>query len=186
MQAVETLEHNGKTINIYQDEDPESPRDWDNTGVLVCFHRRYQLGDKDHGYYEADFTGWDDLRTTIIRNHNPVVILPLGLIDHSGISMYVGSEAHWCDPGGWDSGQVGFAFVSRATALKEWGNKRVTKRVRELAEKCLRGQIESYDQYLRGDVYGYTITGENEEPLDSCWGFFGIEQVKEAAKEAAA
>lgn len=33
-------------FKILQDESPESPRFWDNLGVMVCMHRRYVLGDE--------------------------------------------------------------------------------------------------------------------------------------------
>ena len=33
-------------LKIVQDTDPESPRTWDNLGTMVCFHKRYELGDK--------------------------------------------------------------------------------------------------------------------------------------------
>jgi hypothetical protein len=181
MDTVEEFEHNGYTVKIIQDEDAESPRDWDNACTMVCFHGRYQLGDKDHGYNESDYNGWDELYDAIVRDHKPVAIFPLGLIDHSGISMYVGSGAHWCDPGGWDSGQVGFAFVSRAKGLEEWGKSKVTKHVRDMAEKCLRAEVETYDQYLRGDVYGYVVETPDGEQVDSCWGFFGLEYCKAEA-----
>lgn len=42
------------TIFIYPDEYPDNPRDWDNTGTMVCFHSRYNLGDKH------EYTGKDD------------------------------------------------------------------------------------------------------------------------------
>lgn len=186
MNAIETIQHASKTITIYQDTDAETPRDWDNAGTLVCFHRRYELGDKDHGYRSDDYSSWAELEKAIIREHKPVVILPLSLIDHSGISIYVGGGAHACDPGGWDSGQIGFAYVTRESALKEWGKgKRVTAKVRARAKACLEAEIEVYDQYLRGDTYGYCVRNEDDVDLDSCCGFFGMESVIEAAKESA-
>ena len=37
------------TFDISPDEMADSPRSWDNLGTMVCWHRRYQLGDK-HTY----------------------------------------------------------------------------------------------------------------------------------------
>lgn len=45
---VHEEDYKGYTIKIYHDEDAESPRDWDNLGEMVCFHRRYNLGDCNH------------------------------------------------------------------------------------------------------------------------------------------
>ena len=33
-------------IEVIQDSEPESPREWDNLGNMICFHRNYNLGDK--------------------------------------------------------------------------------------------------------------------------------------------
>lgn len=38
-------------IRMEQDEDAESPREWDNIGKMICWHSRYNLGDK-HSYSE--------------------------------------------------------------------------------------------------------------------------------------
>lgn len=96
------------------------------------------------------------------------VILDLYLYDHSGLTM--NTTGFSCP---WDSGQVGFIYMSNSTAEKE-GIKDI--------EACLKAEVEEYDQYLRGEVYGYVLKENGEEP-DSCWGFYGYtpEQLAEAA-----
>ena len=43
-------EKTGVALNVYQDDlGMDSPRDWDNLGTMVCFHRDYNLGD-EHSY----------------------------------------------------------------------------------------------------------------------------------------
>lgn len=110
------------------------------------------------------------------------VILPLGLIDHSGISMYVGDGAHPHDPGGWDSGQVGVIFDTTETrkesGLQDAGHEEI--------EKALRAEVQVYAQYLRGEVYSYCVTDSDGEHIDSCHGFLGdLEYVRSQANEAA-
>lgn len=58
---------------------------------------------------------------------------------------------------------------------KEFGVKRLTKEHRIKARKILQQEVETYNDYVSGNVYGYTITqdGGDELDLDSCWGFFG-------------
>jgi hypothetical protein len=54
----------------------------------------------------------------------------------------------------------------------------------------LKGEVQTYDQYLTGDVYGYKVYKvttcdhghEHEEDLDSCWGFYGEEECISEAK----
>jgi hypothetical protein len=105
------------------------------------------------------------------RERGATVILPLGLHDHSGISMYVGTSR------GWDSGQVGVIFDT-AEARQRIG---LTKR--DDVERSLRGEVEEYDSYLRGEVYGYVV--DPDGVADSCWGFVGDDLVMEQANAAA-
>jgi len=51
-------------------------------------------------------------------------------------------------------------------------------------EKYLHGEVKTYNQYLTSDVYGYSIDVDGEHK-DSCWGFFGVEEVKKEAILAA-
>jgi hypothetical protein len=127
-----------------------------------------------------------------------VIMLPLYLYDHSGITMNVGGFS--CN---WDSGMVGFIYCTKEKAVEEWGNKVCTKSVREKAIKCLKGEVEVYDQYLTGDVWGFEATvfkyhdgvdpdeaGYDEDYADelgedSCWGFFGSDYCLEEGKSNA-
>ena len=107
------------------------------------------------------------------------VILPLYLYDHSGITM--STSPFNCN---WDSGQVGWVVVSKENVRKEFGVKRINKKLIEKVTNILEGEIKTYDQYLTGDIYGYKIFKvtecelghEHKEELDSCWGFYGEEE----------
>ena len=175
MSLYKTLKANGKTLEIYQDECPDSPRNWDNMGTMICFHGRYDLGDK-HEYKSNHYDSWDEMENDIIENEDVAIILPLYLYDHSGIT--ISTSPFGCR---WDSGQVGFIIVSRETLRRKYGVIRITKKVIEKATKVLLGEVETYDQYLTGDVYGYKLFNivkcdlghEHKEEIDSCWGFYG-------------
>ena len=80
--------YKGYTINIEKDLDPLNPRtEFDNLGKMVCFHDRYDLGDKDHGINHNDFNSWKEMFDHIKRTEIVAVILPLYLYDHSGITI---------------------------------------------------------------------------------------------------
>jgi hypothetical protein len=162
------------TYRIERDESPESPRDWDNLGTMICFHRRYVLGDKDHGFRDQDYDGWDELHAALKKQF--AVILPIYMYDHSGITI---STSSFSCP--WDSGQIGYICVTREKILENWGGKRLTQKLIDDAERVLRGEVETYDQYLTSDVYGYVIE-EDGEFLDSCWGFYGEDYCREEAE----
>lgn len=210
------------TVRLEQDTDASNPRtEYDNLGTMVCFHSRYDLGDK-HEYktpedfllalagehrdnledylenklwrrivkaeggaeYEAQKKEYYAKRKDIIWDtiNKHYVILPLGLYDHSGITMYIGSQPSPFDPGGWDSGQVGWIYISKKKAREEYGKGKDTL---AKAEEYLRGEVKTFDQYLTGDVYGYIVEDEAGETLDSCWGFFGHEYAWEEGVSAA-
>lgn len=165
-------------IKIEHDSDAESPRGWSNIGYMICFHRRYHLGD-GHTYGTCDAESWEDLGHYLEAAEDAVVIMPLYLYDHSGITI---STSPFSCP--WDSGQVGFILARRCDVLKEWGRKRMSAKLLEQVRQCLLAEVEVYDKYLRGDTWGYIIEDESGEQLDSCWGFFGREAAEEAAEEA--
>lgn len=171
-------------VKVIQDSDPSSPREDDNLGTMVCFHGRYDLGDK-HDYRHGDYGGWGEMKKAIIKNENVGVILPLYLYDHSGITMNTtGFECRW------DSGQVGFIFISKKKMLEEYGGKICTKQLKERVAKYLVAEVETYDQYLTGDVYGFEIwklgkkSGKEKEKIDSCWGYYGQDECMEQGEQS--
>ena len=46
-------------------------------------------------------------------------------------------------------------------------------------------EVEVYDQYITGEVYGYVIKDEEGNELEPCWGFFGMDHATEEAKRQA-
>lgn len=175
------------TVKLIRDSDAESPRSWDNLGTMACAHKRYNLGDED-GTREAlqiiykhlsdkqlDEMGFDDGELPDIQaaleKTGQVIMLPLYLYDHSGITM--STSSFFCR---WDSGQVGFIYVSKAKVRQEYGWKLLTKERIAKIEGILKGEVEVYDQYLTGDVWGFEVTEDDQE--DSCWGFFGSDPLK--------
>jgi len=177
MDAIETKTIGKYKIEIIPDDSPFDPRGDDNLGTMVCFHGNYNLGDK-HEYRHQDYSGWEEMKRAIIRNENAGVILPLYLYDHSGITM--NTTGFHCP---WDSGQVGFVFISKEKMREEYSYKRVSQKLIKRVTEYLVNEIATYDQYLTGDVYGFRITDtETEEEVDSCWGFYGDNYCMEEAE----
>lgn len=187
--TVETL-NLSPTLRIRIEHDPDglNPRvDYDNIGKIIYSSSRYCLGDENVSIDELDRVGRE------IRKGRLIGWKVFAYV-HSGTTLRVGETNPFTCP--WDSGQCGFIYCTPEQAIKEWGRKRLTKGVRALALEHLRGEIEMFDQYLRGECYGYVIErltldddGEVTETqkLDSCWGFLGetsycLEQAREAAR----
>lgn len=158
----------GEVLKIIQDVDSESPREWDNLGTMSCFHNRYNLGDSDPIVSSDDYNSWDEMKEALIKKHNAKIVLPLYLYDHSGIT--ISTSPFSCR---WDSGQVGFIWISAEKIRKEYSVKRISKKLLEKVETYLKSEVKTYDQYLIGDVYGFQLYDKDENLLDSCWGFYG-------------
>ena len=170
---VKTFEHAGCLVAIQHDADAESPRTaFDNVGKMVCFHKRYALGDKTD-FKSDDYSGWDALRKAIEEREPVAVILPLYLYDHSGIT--ISTKPFSCR---WDSGQVGWIYATVAQVKDEWNGDV------DAATKYLEGEVETYDQFLTGDVYGFVVRAPNGME-ESCWSFFGMECCEEEARATA-
>src|SRR3990170_8576829 len=131
-------DYKGFTIKIFQDEDPGDPREWDNLGTMVCFHKRYTLGDKDNGYQSEDFNGWDELEAKL-RQDGARIILPLYMYDHSGITIRTRGYSE-IDSAGWDWGQIGFIYATAKDIRKEYGY--LTKGNIDKAQKVLQAEVK--------------------------------------------
>lgn len=172
--TVETFEHAGYTIKIELDlSDHESPRDWEcNVGTMVCWHNRYNLGDSQPKKSPQEYL--EDLQADYEKDS--LIILPLYLYDHSGITM--NTSGFSCP---WDSSQVGYIYTTKENAIKQIGKDLTIQEI----ENILKSEVEVYDQFLRGEVYGYVIEDINGSHVDSCWGFYDLEDCKSEAKSMA-
>jgi len=182
-----------RTLKIMVDDHSgEGPRAWDNLGTMACFHKQYALGDEKPGWVESP----DDLLLYLAEEASPgfeekyyneanwqgkawevvekqYIILSLYLYDHSGITMRTRS---FNDP--WDSGQVGWIYVSKKEVKEEYKVKYLRQKHYDEALKVLEAEVEVYDLYLRGETYGYELVTETDGEVtreDSCWGFYGTD-----------
>lgn len=204
--AMKDKEGNKYTLKVMLDEYPGDPRRWSNVCTMVCWHREYELGD-DHSFESPDefmqhlyldvigkhwcdeheSDDWQDVYEELQKT-DLVLIKQINLYDHSGITISTSSRYPYNDP--WDSYCIGFIYVTKKTVFKECGS--ITEENwKDRADEYLEGEVEIYDQYLRGDAYGFklikTVTVqekcphcgevireyEDEEEVDSCWGFYG-------------
>lgn len=183
MEPIETFEQKGFIIEIHQDEDPESPREWDNLGTMACFHPRYDLGDNHE--WPNTLEGRLEFIDFLAKNQKNLIALPLYLYDHSGLRIKVGSFQGLLPQGHaeFDTMKVGYIYVEKDKVRNEFG--KWTKQNRDKATKVLEAEVETYDRYLSGSVYGYLVKDEDGEIQNSCWGFYGMDHVINEAKEAA-
>ena len=198
----EITTYHGYDIAISQDDDAESPREWDNLGTMVCWHSRYDLGDEQ----PKECDPWDymlaTLDTILKDTHMPSLRDELEALLHRWWDgddipreeVEVEFDKHFvrlplylydhsgitmsCAPFScsWDSGQVGFIYAHRSKQ-HELGKGHTL-------EEVLKAEVEVYDQYLTGDVWCYRIEDKDGDTIDSCCGFYGEEDCMSEAKSA--
>lgn len=156
---VHVEKYKGFNIQIFNDFHPESPREWDNLGQMLCYHRRYLLGDQPNNISLEDAIKME-------KDHKNEC-LPIYLYDHSGLT--VSTTPFHCP---WDSGKLGVIVVTPEKMRKEFGVKRITKEHRLKTREILAQEVKTYDQYLTGRVYGYVVADETGNDIDSCWGIY--------------
>lgn len=187
-------DYKGYRIEIVIDHDAENPRkDFDNPSTMYCLHGKYNLGD-EHNYSnpnellnamlqsaDPDTPETDEMRPEDLPHTFPIVYLPLYLYDHSGITM---STRPFSCP--WDSGQVGYIFITHEDAQKHYGIDPESEDFKKEVEDRLRFEVSIYDCYLRGEVCGFRIfeDDEAEDEVDSCYGFYGEDYCLQNAKES--
>ena len=194
------------TLIVETDYYSESPREWSNLCTMICWHRRYSLGDKHSFSDPLDFLtdlyrevtneswfdkhesdDWSDILQAL-QDSDLIRIKAIHLYDHSGITVSTSDAYPYNDR--WDSCTVGFIYVTKKKLFDECIGME-EEDWKERADKYIEGEMETYDQHLRGDVYGFTLKKtvvkqdkcphcgevireyEVEEKDDSCWGFYG-------------
>jgi hypothetical protein len=118
--------------------------------------------------------------------HEDDIVVPVYMYEHSGIT--ISTTPFSCR---WDSGQLGFAVISYKKIVWEYGTNLPENR--EIARRVLEGEVETLDQYLRGEVYTFDLVQtsecdlghEHEEIIESCCGFYGSDLEKNGLYETA-
>ena len=170
---------------------------------------------------ETDDLFWQDMLKRL-EESNLIYIKQLNLYEHSGMTISTSDAYPYNDR--WDSSPVGFVYVTKETIFKECGGIPVKdengnpvmiehkheghpstysvktipltdENWKERAEDAVDSEVQTYDYYLRGETYQFTLEEKihvrnetrcphcNEiikvdeyddyEEIDACGGFFG-------------
>lgn len=167
------IENEKYKLEIFDDLNPCSPREFDNLGTMVCFHRRYNLGDETE-LKSSDFSSWEELENYLYKEEDALIAIPVFMYDHSG--LWINTTGFSCP---WDSGQVGYIYISKEKVRREYSCKRISKKLKEMIREMLCSEVDLYNDYLSGNVYGFTLTDkENAEEIDSSCGFYGTDYIE--------
>lgn len=168
-------------LEIRNEDCPESPRAWSNLGKFITSTRGYKSPDKDfeletilEDSKELSFSNADEharyLQGRVKKAGKKIRwFCMVSKYDHSGVTYSIGAKS------GWDVGVAGFYLVEVNDETKTYTDERIAGLVA--------GELETYTKYCNGDVYGFVLYDEAGEVVDSCGGFYDIEDIKDYLPE---
>jgi hypothetical protein len=176
-----TIEHDGQTfrIRIYADEDAPNPlEDWSEMGTILSLNRRHRNFDPDGVEHAIE---------------NKADAVALSYYEHGLCLWLVARELPAGASCPWDSVQFAGVWLPDPETLESARNYGGFTR-RMFMRKRARQACAAYTQWCNGDIYGYDVERltvcphcgeESTEPLDSCWGFYGVDNCRSEAESAA-
>ena len=160
---METFERNGYKVTIEPDEDVESPSEYqDKHAFITATSNRYFEVEGPHG--ETASTIGENLAEWEKTHH----VYKLNALIHSGVYLSIVSDLKEYYMG-FDSGQIGFLLITRDVSEVPH------------PDKYAEGMVETWNQYLSGDVWGYIIEDGEGNEIDSCWGLYGSDYAEKEA-----
>ncbi len=169
-----SIKRKGLTLEVFEDtyDDPREYYQDTNLTKMICFHRKYKLGDEHNFSSPNEFDEWYK------KNEDKVAcIMPLYLLDHSGLYM---STHDFQDP--WDSGQVGYVYILKETLREHNMDNEIASY--DICRAMIDEEVEEYSSWLCGipPYYSFTITDENDNVIESM-GIFELTSKKEMFNE---
>lgn len=164
-------------VTAEHDQWPLNPRENDCNYCTICYIRNRYLGSSKYDN-DMDFTNSDDLNDYLAGLNDrraEFVFVPLYAYVHSGVTIRTGSFG---DP--WDSGCFGIAICTKEQVINAFGNDTDWK---QRAQDIIKGEIETYDKFLTGETYVYSIYLYNKETKEwtlenTCDGFYSNDEDK--------
>ena len=192
------------TIKVYPDEGTESPLENDE-GVFITYNKscRSQYGntpvdEDEHRRIARRIEAFGNPPSAIelanaLREDpeeeplgEPLIGLSVYVYEHSGVAISTRPWTGRAQHAEWDSGQSGFIYITRKTALDWQGGKRLTKAKLDRVYKSLESIVEEYGKWCNGECYYYTVEDENGDTIDDlgCGGYIGHEYMMEEARSS--
>jgi len=172
-------------LEIRYDTDAECPREWDNLGIFIS---KSLPDDKNNAgtsrereraealdafmlkiYNDNDFDSAEEHIAEAEKQKPNYWIFPINKYEHGSISLAVGVSD------GWDNTTTGFYFVEKNGEAKDYGREKIVD--------IIAGEMEAMTDWLNGEVVSYTLFDDKGEVVDSCGGFYGIDDIKEHLPE---
>ncbi|KJS20499.1 MAG: hypothetical protein VR72_14830 [Clostridiaceae bacterium BRH_c20a] len=199
---------------LVDDNSPPNPRtEQDNFGKMICFHRRYNIGD-EHKFNDPDEFLMDlleeklgaadaaeDKFTELSSEVNVALYKSQASQSRKAIhekileylsSSYVIEPIFMYDHSGITINTKGFScpwdsgqvgWIFASHDTIKNEFGQINDETIEKAKALLKSEVKEYDYYLSDQCYGFRLYKSNEE-IASCWGFSGeIRDVQNEIKE---
>lgn len=186
-ESAHVEQYKGYTIKIEYDMDPMNPRkEFDNMGTMVVWKRGYELGDEQSSMDKYDYFA-EVIRGSTAGNGRMYNSYWYPLYECGGGSDVRLCVGEWMEP--YDDAVIGWIYVSKADVRKEYGIKHVKENYQLKVQEVLKGEVEEYNAYLNGEVYGWTVEGwdgeEYNHVFESVWGYYDYDFCLSEAREYA-
>lgn len=175
----------GVTAYVVHDNDAISPAESDGVAKIAYRTSEYR-GKRDCPWEEklvsflSTGEAWDELIAEAKSGKHVAVAVDVRDHGSNGIHLHAHLDFDDCEA---------IFYCTPQKAREEWGTdadklagllaEALTDECKEKAQKYMRGEIETWEQYFQGDVYGVVVHDKNGEVLDSCWGFYGYDYAKD-------
>lgn len=171
--TIKTIPSRIDGVRVEIEYDPEPQYDHDSYAIIThAKGARYTLG-------LVPKTAEEDAQIAKWVRDGQAIGVPVWAYVHSGSTV----RAAFSNPFGcpWDSGRSGWVYVKTEDALKEHGRKNMSPKLKQAIEQYLINEVETFNQYLNGEVYGVSLY-DGDELIDSCWGIYGMEYAEQEAQ----
>jgi hypothetical protein len=153
-------------LKIVWDEYPDNPRTWDNLGTFVTFERRRVSPD------DNPFDSVEELIKEVCKS-DKYIWQYVGRYEHSNVKYFLTNSGQLS---GWDTCTCGIIFVSKEDVRENYNVKKITPKLKERIYEIFEAELETYTNYVNGEVFGCKLYNLDGEEMDSCYGFYNEEE----------
>lgn len=175
-----TITEEPRLVIRYDEDPPMSPREWTNLGYFITKDSRYNSPDNhpellaiiaetgDEANNQAEHIKMIKSAVASRLGDRVVAIYPICKYEHSGVAYHRGTTH------GFDYSNNGFYIITEKT-LKEIGARNDKKSF----ERFIDNELEVYNKFVNGEMFYYLLYDEAGKLIDSCGGFFSLDEIKE-------
>lgn len=185
--AIAVFAMGDKKIVVRSDEYAEDPLDWGHFEFFST-HKKYYTKNKNKTIADKEGNLWgignfDSLEEIeAFLSKNDYLYRFVYIYEHSGFCLWTSEKRQ--NPNGmdmfFDSGCFGFLYVSKEKVRRNYGVKRITKKIQEQVYEHIDSFVSNeWEMYFNGEIYEYEVINNQGECEDSLCSLFGEESVRD-------